>query len=41
MFDPMVAIHLLAGIALGIALDRFVLTPLVYWHARSVRHERR
>lgn len=29
------------GIVLGILLDRFVLAPLVYWHARLVRRERR
>lgn len=28
------------GIVCGILLDRFVLTPLVIWHARVVRRGR-
>lgn len=29
------------GILLGILLDRFILTPLVYWHAQLARRGRR
>lgn len=32
---------LLIGIALGLLLDRYVLRPLVTWHARWARHEGR
>jgi F0F1-type ATP synthase assembly protein I len=31
-------IGLLIGVAFGLLLDRYVLRPLVIWHARWARH---
>jgi F0F1-type ATP synthase assembly protein I len=34
-------IGLLIGVALGLLLDRYILRPLVIWHAHWARHEGR